>query len=237
MGERWRRAGADQADVRFWPRQSQRHRKCSDRIAGKGHRICWPEAFSPCAVPCLRLRYRAAALPSQGHAACAQDEMTMAAATHALPALQRQQSRKLSSRTPQANTAESPLEQTAVAPCSRCLTSLHTPAPTAPPLLVSCRPLHSSPHTPCVAPQTSKQPTAMTTSPHPAHCALDPNLPHPAAVDCGTKTSCRLAPPSPHHERSVPASIRCCPVIRFNNPTCHRELHVENKLWKRKAID
>jgi hypothetical protein len=47
MVEWWRRAGADQADVRFWPRQSQRHRKCSDRIASKGHRICWAEAFPP----------------------------------------------------------------------------------------------------------------------------------------------------------------------------------------------
>jgi hypothetical protein len=47
MVERWRRAVADQADLRFWPRQSQRHRKCSDRIASKGHRICWTEALSP----------------------------------------------------------------------------------------------------------------------------------------------------------------------------------------------
>jgi hypothetical protein len=52
------------------------------------------------AACCLLLRYRAVALPLEDHAACAQDEMTMAAATHALPALQLQQSRKLCSHTP-----------------------------------------------------------------------------------------------------------------------------------------
>jgi hypothetical protein len=205
-----------------------REQRASD-LLDRGALSLW-RCSRPCTIPCLRLRYRTAALPLQGHAACALNEMTMAAATHALPALQLQQSRKLSSHTPNKHCSEPAradsrgsllalshfVAHTRTHPLRRpwsCLVGRCTAAHTHP----GWRPKH----------QNNRLGHGHDNI---THCALDPNLPHPAAVDCGTKTSCRLAPPSPHHERSEPASIRCCPVIRFNDSTCHRDLHVEIKL-------
>jgi hypothetical protein len=216
-----------------------REQRASD-LLDRGVFSLW-RCSRPCTVPCLRLRYRTAARPLQGHAACAPSEMTMAAATHALPALQLQQSRKLSSHTPNKHHREP--ARAAARGSLLALSHLvaHTCAHCAAPALVlsavAQQPTHTLGGDPNIKTTCLAMVMVMTTSPHPTHCALDPNLPHPAAVDCGTKTSCRLAPPSPHHEPSEPASIRCCPVIRFNDSTCHRHLHVAIKLWKRKAND
>ena len=120
-----------------------------------------------------------------------------------------------------------------VAPCSRRLTSLHTPNHSAPAHVLPARCTTAPKHTlgggraqtskqlpvpwSCICSWLSSLSRRVHPSPHLAsHVSLythtDPNLPHLAAVDCGAKTLCRLAPPTlPYHHTSTEAtSISCC---------------------------